>query len=301
MVIILTLDQLLMLTTVIELGSVQAASQKLNKTQPAISKGLKQLENQLQISMLDRTEYRLKLTPEGKQIYTHAQRVLAQADILQQAVQHIVKGQEAELRIAIDGAFHLQPVAKIFKNLQKKFPDTRVIIYEEFLTGAYEKLINNQADLAISLFDNRFSQGIPVESKHIAAQPLISVATKSMLAKYPNLHHIKQLENEKLIMLSDSGKLTKGSEFGSVDGQQKWYVDSLELKKQLIVNGLGWGKLPSHMVEQEIDTGQLTTLNLVGNENNIMPEYQVLKARSLGPVGTYLWRALGTLHNQKLN
>lgn len=290
--IIMTLDQLLMLTTVIDLGNVQAASQKLNKTQPAISKGLKQLEIQLQINILDRSEYRLKLTPEGKQIYSHAKRILAEADILQQVTTHLSQGNESEVSIAIDGAFDSAQLTPIFAKIQQKFPHTSLIIRQEYLTGAFNRLINDEVDIAISLKESALIKRQPLDYLYLNVQSLITVANPNILRRHANLTSVKQLKSEYLIMLQDSGSLTKGFEFGVLDGQRKYYVNDFATKKQLIVNDLGWGKLPEYMMQTELDNGNLVIITPEGNENRIDIEYYAIKKKILGPVSTYLWQTL---------
>ncbi|MGB5803872.1 MAG: LysR family transcriptional regulator, partial [Vibrio anguillarum] len=75
----MTLDQLLMFKTVAEAGSLKAASDKLHKTQPAISQSIKQLESQLDLILFNREGYRLAITEQGRKLLQHTQRVLNEA------------------------------------------------------------------------------------------------------------------------------------------------------------------------------------------------------------------------------
>ncbi len=80
----MTLEQLNMLVKVAELGTLKAASEKLFKTQPAISQGIKQLEIQMGFQLFSRQGYRLLLTDNGKQIYQHALKLLNEAGQIKQ-------------------------------------------------------------------------------------------------------------------------------------------------------------------------------------------------------------------------
>lgn len=288
----MTLDQLLMLTTVIDLGNVQAASQKLNKTQPAISKGLKQLENLLQINILDRSEYRLKLTPEGKQVYSHAKRILAETDILQQVTTHLAQGNESEVSIAIEGGFNFSQLSPLFQKIQQKFPHTNLIIRQEYLSGATNRVINHEVDIAISIKDSSLTKQQSFDYILLTNQSLITVASPQILSRHQKITSVDQIKSECLIMLQDSGSLTKGFEFGVLDGQRKWYVNNFTTKKQLILDDLGWGKLPDYMIESELANGRLIIIEPSGNENRIDIDYYAIKNKTLGPVGTYLWQSL---------
>ena len=53
------LEQLSMFVTVAQVGSLSEASALLHKTQPAISQGIKQLENTLNFALFSRNGYRL--------------------------------------------------------------------------------------------------------------------------------------------------------------------------------------------------------------------------------------------------
>lgn len=291
----MTLDQLLMLTTVIDLGNVQAASQKLNKTQPAISKGLKQLENQLQVNILDRSEYRLKLTSAGKQIYSHAKRILAETDILQQVSNHLSAGNESEISIAVDGAFDMAHLTPIFTEMQHTFPNTHLIIRQENLSGAHQALDNDEVDIAISPRDIGLLSNNQPDYIFLNNQSLINVASAIFLKRHPKLQSVNQLKAEYLIMLQDSGSLTKGFEFGVLDGQKKWYVNSFGIKKQLILNDLGWGKLPHYMIKAELKNKSLFTITPSGNDNKIDIDFYALKFKTLGPVASHLWQQLQKL------
>lgn len=96
----MTLEQLLMFNTVALAGSLKAASDKLHKTQPAISQSIKQLESQLDLVLFDRQGYRLTLTQEGRKLLQYAQRVLNEAQEMRQVAKHLAKGNEASITLA---------------------------------------------------------------------------------------------------------------------------------------------------------------------------------------------------------
>ncbi|MCJ8324893.1 MAG: LysR family transcriptional regulator [Rhizobiales bacterium] len=293
----MTLDQLLMLTTVIDLGNVKAASQKLNKTQPAISRGLKQLETQLDISIIDRTGYRLKLTTEGKQIYSHAKRVLAETDILRQVTQHLSQGHESEIRLTVDGIFDISQLTPTLAQMQKIYPHTNFIIRQEYLSGAFDALLNDEVDIAISPRQGRASKNKTLNYVYLNDHALINVASPSLVARHPNLVSVNQIKAEYLIILQDSGSLTRDFEYGSLDGQKKWYVNDFNTKKTMIINDLGWGKLPKYLIEAELANNQLIAIKPDGNENYILINFYAITHKILGPVASHFWQLLQAQSN----
>ena len=65
---------------VADLGSISKASEKLYIAQPNISRAIKELETDLNITIFDRGSKGMVLTPEGGRFITYGKRVLAQID-----------------------------------------------------------------------------------------------------------------------------------------------------------------------------------------------------------------------------
>ncbi len=62
----MTYDQLLTIEAVVNAGSFKAASKILGKTQPSLSAAVKKLEDEFQIKIFSRENYRPELTDQGK-------------------------------------------------------------------------------------------------------------------------------------------------------------------------------------------------------------------------------------------
>ena len=67
------------------------------------------------------------------------------------------------------------------------------------------------------------------------------------------------------------------------------------MKKQLLVAGLGWGRLPEHMVAEELAQDQLREIILPHTHLSFGIEVFAFRqrAQTTGPVATYLWDAFG--------
>jgi DNA-binding transcriptional LysR family regulator len=85
---------------VMELGTVTEAAARLHITQPAMSRLISSLENNLDIKLFHRRRKRLVPTSEGEEFYRIAQRILASVDELPRLVQDIRAHAGTRLRIA---------------------------------------------------------------------------------------------------------------------------------------------------------------------------------------------------------
>lgn len=78
-----SLDQLRYFVTVAETGSTHAASRALHISQPPLSRHIKALEDELGVTLFDRTPRGMELRPEGARFLGHARGVL---EALEEAV-----------------------------------------------------------------------------------------------------------------------------------------------------------------------------------------------------------------------
>jgi DNA-binding transcriptional LysR family regulator len=65
-------------------------------------------------------------------------------------------------------------------------------------------------------------------------------------------------------VLTDRSTLTEGREF-SVISPRTWRLADLGAKHALLVEGIGWGNMPLHLVAEEIAQGRLVQLHLPEN------------------------------------
>ncbi|GHA13398.1 LysR family transcriptional regulator [Arenicella chitinivorans] len=285
------LDQLLMFQSVAELGSLRGASDRLHKTQPAISQSIKQLEIGLGVTLFSRSGYRLELTQSGRILYQHALRVLNEATSLQNMARHISSGNEPSITLATEASYDLRGIIPLLSHVQKQFPDTQIVLRQERLTGAVEALSEKQATLCLSPVSTELIQNTKFKMHYLSSGCLINVASEQLLARHPELLTSTNLLNEYQIVVQDSGKYSKDKRWGVQDGQRCWYVNDFATKKMLIESGMGWGKLPQHQIQKSLDNGTLLELNLEDIQSRVTFDYYLIKNKDqiLGPVAQTLW------------
>jgi len=295
----MTLEQLRMLVKVAELGSLKEASEKLFKTQPAISQGLKQLETQLGLQLFNRQGYRLVLTDNGKQIYHHAQRLMNEAKQIKQLASFLAIGNEAAVTLAIEASYDLKRILPVLELIRHDFPHTQIILKQEYINGALEAVKSEQADLALTTIDLLALQSGDYEAKKLYQGGLYNVASPALLERHPALMSVEALKDEYQIVVQDSGQSSQGINYSVQTGQRCWYVNDFNTKKTLIMSGIGWGRLPEYMIENELKSKELVALKLNDVETYLALNYQVikLKSRLLGPVASRLWENMSLIKN----
>ncbi|MFT7560762.1 MAG: DNA-binding transcriptional LysR family regulator [Flavobacteriales bacterium] len=287
----MTLDQLRMLNALAEGGSLKAASELLHKTQPALSQGLKQLENQLGFKLLCRKGYKLELTPEGRIVLDKSQKILRHTEELKQLSRTIGGGNEAKITIILETSFHLDALIPVLKLVQSEFPNTQLDIRQENLTGAIDKIKLGQCDLAITPLSDDNRMRLSGKQEYLKSVILQTVVSPQLFSRLPLKPILEDLIDEYQIVLSDTGKGTEGVNLGVQDGQRRWYVTELQAKKNLICTGLGWGKLPDYLIKAELKQSSLIPLKADGLTESVTLDYYVIEPEhyARGPVAQFIW------------
>jgi LysR family transcriptional regulator of abg operon len=145
------LQQLHVLVAVHESGSLLAASRRLYITQPALSRALKELEDELGVPLLIRSSKGVRLTPYGEVFLKHARSVL---EAVRRARQDIndMKGQgEIEVRVGITTAAALiEPIKTALVDFHLKHPEVRLVVVEQRPQQMHDLLLQGMLDFVVT-------------------------------------------------------------------------------------------------------------------------------------------------------
>jgi DNA-binding transcriptional LysR family regulator len=88
-----------------------------------------------------------------------------------------------------------------------------------------------------------------------------------------------------------SGRKSSTASYGVLEGGDQWRVNDFQTKKEIIMQGMGWGSLPEHLIKEELAQGLLAPLNVEGDINKPNIELRVVRKEGepVGPVAQRLW------------
>lgn len=282
-------DALRVFVVVVEQGGFNAAAQVLYKSQPAITNTIKKLEEQLDLVLFDRSQYRPILTNQGDKLYQRAKSLVGHWQHLNQFADQLKADVESDITIAIDVFYPLASLKNLLSHWIMSYPNTQFHFISESLGGACERLINNQADLIIS--ENLISKQ-SVELVLLRSEPLIAVASPDFIAHFSQqLEHLDSLNECMQVILRDSSQ--SDFNFGVIEHGRHWTVSDVTAKKEIIVAGLGWGRLPLHLIAQELTDGRLRRLEANHFDERLITMAAIrLQKPSHGPIAEQLWEDL---------
>jgi DNA-binding transcriptional LysR family regulator len=174
---------------VAKFGNVTKASAVLNISQPALSKTIGKLEDELGCPLFDRTSNTITLNDAGKNFLEHVERIFLEADKAKSDINQMDVVEHNRLSVAV-------ACPQMLNNFAERFilsnPDIRV---EERITSVTDMrmgLENGSIDVALSI--------TPIESKSISWQPLFTERVSVLMSKD---HRLAQKNSVSLSELAD--------------------------------------------------------------------------------------------------
>jgi DNA-binding transcriptional LysR family regulator len=284
----ITLQQLLCFDAVVTEGGFQAASEKLGRTHPTVFTAIKNLETQLGLQLFDRQGYRVSLTGAGRSMHARVRVLLGELENLRNHAAQLAMGMETELHVVIGD---LCPVPQILGLLRRFFddcPGTRLHLHFEALAGPWERLFDADADLIIHHVDKSDPR---LEFLDLCRVRLVPVVAPGFL-RFPLSAGItpEQMRDYVQCVIRDSARHSPPRDYYLIEGARSWTVSDQFMKKELILQGMGWGHLPTFLIAEELRDGRLLSIagkHFAGTEGDLV----AARRRDVphGPVATRLW------------
>lgn len=126
----------------------QVADQ-LKISQPALSKQIISLENELEVKLFDRSSIPLTLTPAGEFFIQKAKELLFQEDLLLKTMARYQTGEIGKLVIGVAPFRSLYLMPKLIRALKDHFPNLQVVLAEYTLSLLQKGLAEGAYDFAI--------------------------------------------------------------------------------------------------------------------------------------------------------
>lgn len=143
-----TLKQLRALVAIVDLGTFEAAAQRLGIGQSAISRQIQDLEEWFGFTLFDRSGRAAKTTLEAGEVIEQARRVLLQYDVLESTLMSD-EVLTRHLRIGITELSALTWLPRFVAAMAERYPKVRVEPEVELSVRLKDNLINGQLDLIV--------------------------------------------------------------------------------------------------------------------------------------------------------
>ncbi|OVZ64793.1 LysR family transcriptional regulator [Pigmentiphaga sp. NML080357] len=293
----LTFDQMRVFVAVADAGSFRAGAGRLLRAQSAVSHAIARMEAELGVALFDRGGHRPVLTDEGRALLADARDILLRVDAMRARAQGMGEGVELELSLVVDTLFPIAAVAEALNAMRAGYPTVAIRLAVEPLGGPLAGLLERRHGLGITVGEHFRSPQIAMEA--LCTVDVVAVASPAHpLAGAGRPLGAAELAGHLQIVLSDPSTMTVGRDFG-VLSPQTCRVSTQDTKHQLILAGVGWGRLPAWQVERDLAEGRLARLDTpsLGRDSQAASEAYLAHRMDAppGPAARAFCRALAGL------
>ena len=221
-------------------------------SQPAITQTIKKLEDTINIKLFIRTKKGVVLTKEGEKLFALVQNIAFAVKNVDGYINETNIMNNGEIIVGCGGNIFRRIVLKAFKLFNKKYPNIKLVQYENTQDNMLKALKNGEIDICITQSTNTFSDELFFS--HLFYEKHVFVATKKYLSenKEDQYRYIVQEEgsfNRKLFdkYINDKSKIVV---------EDSGYNTSLSF----CTNNLGIALLPEYIISDNLKSGELVEL-----------------------------------------
>ncbi len=263
---------------VAELGSFSGAGERLHLTQPAISKRIAGLEQQLDVRLFDRLGREVNLTEFGRALLPRAYQIINVLDDTRRALVNLSGEVSGRLTLATShhiGLHRLPPLLRTFTRLYPavaldiQFLDSEVA-YDEILHGRAELAVITLAPVPHPLVKAAAVWDDPLD---FVVAPEHSLALKKDVSLADIAHHAAVFPGGNTFTHHIVQRLFQQQGLTPNIAMSTNYLETI---KMMVSIGLAWSVLPRTMLDE-----QVVTLNLPGLQLTRQLGYIVHTERTL--------------------
>lgn len=237
-----------------ESGSFSAAGDRLHLTQPAVSKRIAALEQQLEQRLFDRLGREVSLTEGGRALLPRAYQILAVFEDTRRALANLNGEVSGRLTLATSHHIGLHRLPALLRRFAQSYPKVQLDI--RFLDSevAYEEVLHGRAELAVitlapqpreALISRRVWED-PLDFVAAPEHPLAQAAQLSLseVAAFPAVFPGGNTFTQRIVRgLFEREGLTPNIAMST---------NYLETIKMLVSIGLAWSILPRSMIDAQV-------------------------------------------------
>lgn len=237
-----------------EYGSFSRAAERLHLTQPAVSKRMRNLEQQLDTVLFDRVGRTIHLTDSGQALLPAARRILQEMDNATRTMHNLDQQVAGTLSFTTSHHIGLHRLPRLLRNFTQTHPEVVLDIHFQESELAYDAVVRREVEFAfVTLIPDPPAsiahQRLWRDAMHYVAAPQHELARESALT-------LADLAQRRAILPAESSmtwQLIK-NQFTQrqLPLQTTLPVNYLETIKMMVTVGLGWSVLPESMLDAQL-------------------------------------------------
>ncbi|UHS62336.1 LysR family transcriptional regulator [Agrobacterium vaccinii] len=263
----MNLRALMYFDELVRTSSMRAAAENLNVAPTAVSRQIENLEEYFGTPLVERSSRGVTLTAAGELLAERAGKTLRELGHVHQLIDDLKGLERGRATIYANGATVASLLAPALSQFSQTYPKLRFEVHITSARQAIDALVSAQADIAITLFAPKTSEVKILAKREIGYDVILPAGHP--LADKPSIS-LKDLAAIPLALPEKTFAARQA--FDALFAQAGIVLDptfiasSLELLKDLVLDGAAVTLLPPLSVAREIDAGQMVAVPLSGSK-----------------------------------
>lgn len=261
------IDGLRTFVAIAETGGFTRAGARLHRSQPAISRRLGLLEQELGAPLFERIRGRARLTEAGHAFRPYAEAALAALKDGREAVRDLEAGLRGAVSLAIVGTLADTRIVDTLRQFARKAKDVRLELRTASSAEVTDLVRRGEATLGLRYF----TSGRPeLDERPAGAEAMLVVAAAGHPLTGKRIRDVKLIAHERWIGFppvsherGSSGHLLAHQLIrAGLNAAEVMLIDSLTAQKRLAQAGFGLALVPESSVRDELRSGALVSLDV---------------------------------------
>ena len=250
-------------------GGVSSAAERLNRSQPAISRRIALLEEKFGAPLFERVSAGLALSQAGEALLPHAERVLAALQDAAAAMDDFHAGAAASVSLAVVGTLANAKLASTLRRFAEIHPKVAVKLRTATSAQVSEHVRRGEAAIGLRYFEDASPD---ITCRMLTPEGLVVACACDHRLAGGKVRSLRALRSEHWLAFPERPARQEASaaniaaQFLSLPCRHfNWTpVDSLTAQKRLIEAGFGVALLPESSITEELARKSIATI-MVGD------------------------------------
>jgi DNA-binding transcriptional LysR family regulator len=254
-------------------GGFSNAAEDLFRTQPAISRRIKLMEEELGAPLFERAPGGVTLTQAGRALLPYAERALAAIEDARTAVRELVSENAGPLSLAMVGTLAGTQLTSTLKRFAQSHP--KVALTLRTATSSQVSDLVRRGEAVIGIRYHRDSM-TDLDSRELGAERLVVVCSRNHRMADRSIDSLERLKNERWLAFPEDQPETSASHIFSIFltqgiGEPNWSpIDSLTAQKRMVEAGFGLALLQESAIREELRSRTMSVVR-VRHLNALIP------------------------------
>ena len=227
------------------------AAQRMCTVQPSLSQQIKDLETEVGVQLLIRSNRKVELTEEGKAFLKQALLSLEHAELAIQDARKVANLQKDQLNIGFVPVAEMKIFPYIMPNIRAHFPELKIHFHSFTDADQFKSLKKGELDIAFTRYQDESSE---IECVQIFSEPLALIVPKDDPVAEQRHVSIKSFNGQNFVISDEDASpqlhklITNYFKDAKLNVNVVQHSTNILLNVNLVGMGVGWSIVPAYVI-----------------------------------------------------